>query len=251
MVGVMISDKTAIVTGTGSGIGQAIASQFAEKDANVVLVDVDEEGNNETEEIIRAEGGEATAITCDVSDSAKVQAAIDTTVDKYGGVDILVNNAAISQHEQKVGEIDEDLWDRIQNINLKGSFLCSKYALPELQNSDSGVIINVSSTSALRPRHGLGAYVASKSGMIGLTKILALDYAENSVRINTVCPVATDTPLFHHKRTEEEVEEVRDTIPLGRLNQPEDVANAVTFLSSDKASMITGVTLPVDGGRTI
>lgn len=246
-----VNNKTAIVTGTGSGIGQAIASQLAKKGAEVVLLDIDENKNNETESMIQSMGGAATAITCDVSDSAEVEAAIETTVERYDSIDILVNNAAISQNFQKVGEIDEKTWDQIQDVNLKGAFLCSKYSLPELQRGKSGVIINVSSTSALRPRLGLGAYVASKSGMVGLTKILALDYAESGVRVNTVCPVATDTPLFHQKRTEKEVEEVRDTIPLGRLNQPDDIANTVTFLSSDRASMITGVTLPVDGGRTI
>lgn len=247
----MLSGKTAIITGTSAGIGRAIAIQFAANKACVVLVDIDEDGNHQTKELVEDAGGEATTVDCDVSDATEVEAAVQTAVAEYGGVDILVNNAAISHDFQDVGEIDENLWDRIQEINLKGPFLCAKYALPKLTASESGSIVNVGSTSALRPRLGLGAYVASKSGLLGLTKSLALDYADAGIRANMVCPVATDTPLFRDKRSDEQIEAVQETIPLGRLNQPRDVAHAVTFLASDQAEMVTGVTLPVDGGRTI
>lgn len=247
----MLSGRAAIVTGSGAGIGRAIAVQLADSGACVTLADVNEDSNQETRELIEDAGGEATAINCDVSNATEVEAAVQTATKQYSGVDILVNNAAISHNFQEVGEIDEELWNRIQSVNLKGSFLCTKYALPELTASESGSIINIGSTSALRPRLGLGAYVASKSGLIGLTKSLALDYADVGVRVNMVCPVATDTPLFRDKRSDEQIEAVRGTIPLGRLNQPEDVADAVTFLASNQAQMITGVILPVDGGRTI
>lgn len=244
--------RSVIVTGAGSGMGEATARRFADHGASVVVADLDEDAASETVETIENDGGTAVAHVADVSDTDDVEAMVERSVDEFGGLDVLHNNAGIPQESTPVEEVTEETWDAIQDVNLKSAFLGTKAAVPHLRESDAGVILNTASTAAIRPRTGLSAYVASKAGMVGLTKQLAHELAEDDIRVNAICPVATDTPMLQDFAAGDlSVEGMQDTIPLGRLCEPEDVASAATFLASDDADMITGTALEVDGGRDI
>jgi 3-oxoacyl-[acyl-carrier protein] reductase len=247
------SQKTAIVTGAGSGMGRTTARLFAEHDANVVVVDIDDDAATETvEDITDAGDGTATAFTADVSDSADVSRFVDRTIERFGRIDVLHNNAGIPQQSTPVEDVTEETWDQIQDINLKSAFLGAKHAVPHMRKQDGGVILNTASTAGIRPRTGLSAYSASKGGMITLTKQLAYELAEDDIRVNAICPVATETDMLPEFASGDlSVEGMADTIPLGRLAEPDDIANAAVFLASEQAAMITGTALEVDGGRDI
>ncbi|MFP8955443.1 SDR family NAD(P)-dependent oxidoreductase [Natrialbaceae archaeon A-CW3] len=246
------SDRRVIVTGAGSGMGEATARRFATEGANVLVVDLEEGAAESTVDAIVTEGGEAVAHVADVSDPDAVEGMIDRAVEAFGGLDVLHNNAGIPQESTPVEDVDEETWDAIQDVNLKSAFLGAKYAVPHLRKSDTGVILNTASTAAIRPRTGLSAYVASKAGMVGLTKQLAYELADDGIRVNAICPVATDTPMLQDFAAGDlSVESMHDTIPLGRLCEPTDVAAAAVFLASEDAAMITGTALEVDGGRDI
>ena len=247
------SQKTAIVTGAGSGMGRTTARLFAEHDANVVVVDIDDDAATETvEDITDAGDGTATAFTADVSDSADVSRFVDRTIERFGRIDVLHNNAGIPQQSTPVEDVTEETWDQIQDINLKSAFLGAKHAVPHMREQDGGVILNTASTAGIRPRTGLSAYSASKGGMITLTKQLAYELAEDDIRVNAICPVATDTDMLPKFTGDDlSVEGIAGTIPLGRLAEPDDIANAAVFLASEQAAMITGTALEVDGGRDI
>jgi 3-oxoacyl-[acyl-carrier protein] reductase len=247
------TDETAVVTGAGAGMGRATAELFAERNADVVVVDIDGEAAAETVEGLSERGdGGATAVVADVSDPEDVEEVIEEAVDRFGTIDVLHNNAGIPQESTPVEDVTEATWDRIQDINLKSAFLGAKYAVPHMRENGGGVVINTASTSGIRPRTGLSAYAASKGGMITLTKQLAHELAEDGIRVNAVCPVATDTDMLPEFSGEDlSVEGMLDTIPLGRLAEPKDIAHAVAFLASDEAEMVTGTALEVDGGRDI
>ena len=246
------SDRRVIVTGAGSGMGAATARRFADTGASVLVVDLEEGAAESTVDAIATEGGEAVAHVADVSDPVAVEGMIDRAVEAFGGLDVLHNNAGIPQESTPVEDVDEETWDAIQDVNLKSAFLGAKYAVPHLRDSDAGVILNTASTAAIRPRTGLSAYVASKAGMVGLTKQLAYELADDGIRVNAICPVATDTPMLQDFAAGDlSVESMHDTIPLGRLCEPTDVAAAAVFLASEDAAMITGTALEVDGGRDI
>jgi 3-oxoacyl-[acyl-carrier protein] reductase len=244
---------TVAVTGAGSGMGMRTAYRFAERGANVTVVDVDTGAAEQTADTIRADtDGDAIAVTADVSDTADVEAFIDQTVATFGSIDVLHNNAGIPQQSTPVADVTEETWDRIQDVNLKSAFLGAKYAVPHMREQGSGVILNTASTAGIRPRTGLSAYAASKGGMITLTKQLAYELAEDDIRVNAICPVATDTNMLpEFAGNDLSVEGMAETIPLGRLAEPDDIAHAAVFLASDEAAMITGTALEVDGGRDI
>ena len=250
-----LNDAAVAVTGAGAGMGRATARLFAERGARVAVVDVDGEAATETADLIADDGGNAAAIEADVSDPAAVEGFVEETVETFGGLDVLHNNAGVPQRSTPVEEVEESTWDRVLDVNLKSAFLGAKYAVPHLRESDhegGGVILNTASTAGIRPRTGLSAYAASKGGMITLTKQLAFELADDGVRVNAICPVATDTDMLpEFAGGDLTVEGIADTIPLGRLCEPEDVAEAAVFLAGGGASMITGTALEVDGGRDI
>lgn len=248
-----LDGKATAITGAGSGMGRATAELFAAQDASVAVVDVDEDAAEDVAAIIRNEyGADAVAITTDLSEPDDVAAFVDRTVEAFGSLDVLHNNAGIAQESTPIEDVTEATWDRVQDVNLKSAFLGAKHAVPHMKEQGSGVILNTASTTAIRPRTGLSAYAASKGGMITLTKQLAFELADDGIRVNAICPVATDTGMLPQFAGDElSVEEMANTIPLGRLAEPEDIAHAAAFLASDEADMITGTALEVDGGRDI
>jgi len=247
------TDKTAVVTGAGSGMGRATAHLFAERGANVVAVDLDADAADETvDELDDLGDGDALAVTADVSDAEDVEAFVERTVEEFGQIDVLHNNAGIPQESTPVEDVTEETWDTVQDVNLKSAFLGAKFAVPHMREQGGGVVLNTASTAGIRPRTGLSAYAASKGGMITLTKQLAHELAEDGIRVNAICPVATDTDMLpDFAGGDLSVQGMADTIPLGRLAEPEDIANAAVFLASEEAEMITGTALEVDGGRDI
>jgi 3-oxoacyl-[acyl-carrier protein] reductase len=255
-----LSNKIALITGAGSGFGRASATLFAREGAKISVVDLDEKTGQETVSLIKQKGGEAIFIRADVSKGSDVEMMIKKTVDTFGRLDILFNNAGIPMSFTPVENVKEELWDRIQAVNVKGIFLGAKYALPYMKKQGGGVIINTASISGVRPRPGLIAYSTSKAAAIMLTKALAIEFAPFKIRVNGLNPVAAETPMLGKFMTPEgakgeQLEAGRkrfiDTVPLGRLAQAEDVAYAALFLASDEASLITGANLEVDGGRGI
>jgi 3-oxoacyl-[acyl-carrier protein] reductase len=246
------SERAVAVTGAGSGMGRATARAFAARGASVAVVDVDADAAAATVDAVVDDGGTAVAVTADVSDADAVERAVDRTVEEFGRLDVLHNNAGIAQESTPVEDVAEETWDRVHEVNLKSAFLGAKYAVPHLRAADGGVILNTASTAGIRPRTGLSAYAASKGGMITLTKQLAFELAGDGVRVNAICPVATDTEMLpKFAGGDLSVEGMAETIPLGRLGRPEDVAEAAVFLASDRAEMITGTALEVDGGRDL
>ena len=247
-----VRDAVVAVTGAGSGMGRATAELFASRGASVAVVDIDADAAAETVDEITTDGGDAIAVTADVSDAREVEAFVERTVEEYGRIDVLHNNAGIPQESTPVEEVTEATWDQIQDINLKSAFLGAKHAVPHMREQGGGVILNTASTAGIRPRTGLSAYCASKGGMITLTKQLAHELADDNIRVNAICPVATDTDMLPEFTSDElTVDDMAETIPLGRLAEPTDIAQAAAFLASDDAEMITGTALEVDGGRDI
>jgi 3-oxoacyl-[acyl-carrier protein] reductase len=249
-----LEGNAAVVTGAGSGMGEATAELFAERGAEVVVVDVDEAAATGTVDAIAASDapGEATAVVADVTDGDAVENFVETCVETYGSIDVLHNNAGIAMESTPVADVTESTWDAVVDVNLKSAFLGAKHAVPHMREQGSGVILNTASTAGIRPRTGLSAYAASKGGMITLTKQLAHELAEDGIRVNAICPVATNTGMLPEFSGDDlSVEGMLDTIPLGRLAEPLDIAQAAAFLASDEAEMITGTALEVDGGRDI
>lgn len=246
----IFKDKVALVTGGSFGIGRATAIAFAAKGAKVVVADVKE--NHETVETIQKSGGEAVFFHCDVSKKEDIQALIGKTIALYGRLDYAFNNAGIEGHQAPTADCSIDNWDRTMAVNLKGIWLCLKYEIPEILKHGKGVIVNCASVAGLVGFKGLPAYVASKHGIVGLTKTAALEYATTGLRINVVCPGVIQTPMIDRLTGYDKVVEKQftDTEPMGRLGRPEEVANAVLWLCSDEASFVTGSSIPVDGGWT-
>lgn len=244
----IFKDKVALVTGGSSGIGKATAIAFAEKGASVVIVDWIE--NEETLNLIKACGGEAIFIKCDVSKATDVKAMVEKTIATFGRIDYAFNNAGIEGTNAKSADCTEENFDRTIGINLKGIWLCMKYEIPEILKQGKGAIVNCSSVAGLVGFGGLPAYVASKHGVIGLTKTAALEYAKLGIRVNAVCPGVIKTPMMDRLTgsKKEAEEQFTGLEPVGRMGQPEEIANAVVWMCSDEASFVTGLAMAVDGG---
>jgi NAD(P)-dependent dehydrogenase (short-subunit alcohol dehydrogenase family) len=243
--------KVALVTGASSGIGRASALAFARHGAKVVLADVDVEQGEQTAALAREAGTDALFVRCDVSQRADVEVLINRTVQTYGRIDIAHNNAGIEGNRAMMAEYDEAVWDKVIGINLKGVWLCMKYELQQMQQQGGGVIVNTSSVAGLTGSRGVSAYVASKHGIVGLTRAAALEYARSNIRINAICPGTIHTAMID-RFTQGDAAILADFAegePIGRLGSPDEAANAVIWLSSDAASFVTGTTLAVDGGR--
>ncbi len=243
-----LQDRIALVTGGGSGIGQAIATVFAQEGATVVVADRVIEGAQTTVAMIQAAGGAALAITVDVAQQNAVSQMAAETLAHYGRVDILVNNAAISDGDD-ILTFDEATWDRNLAIVLKSVYLCAKAVLPAMIEQRRGVIINIASVNGLT---GLGEepYSAAKAGVINLTQNMALKYGKYNVRANVICPGTIQTPIWNRvlEKDPQVLEKLAKWYPLGRVGQPEDIAKAALYLASDDAAWVTGTTLTVDGG---
>lgn len=242
--------KVALVTGASSGIGRATALAFAAEGAIVVVSDVDRAGGEQTVASIESIGGTAAFMYADVSQAADVASLIDGIVSRYGQLDYAYNNAGIEGQQATTAEATEENWDRVTGIDLKGCFLCMKYELQQMLKQGSGSIVNCASIAGLVGFPGTSAYVASKHGVIGLTKSAALECATTGIRVNAVCPGVIATPMVD--RVTGKVPEAEAAMahmqPMGRVGQPEEIAAAVLWLCSDAASFVTGIAMPVDGG---
>jgi len=245
-----LEGKVAIITGGGSGIVRATAELFAREGARVVVADCNADTGHETVQAIKETGGEALFVEVDVSDSAQVQHMVETTLDAYGGIDILFNGAGVLM-SGTVLDTEEKAWNWLMSINLTGTFLCCKAVLPYMIEGGGGSIINVSSSTGAHDAIGnAAAYVASKGGVALLTKAMAIDHAKHNVRVNALCPGPTDTPMLRPFFSPEELKAFAATFPMGRLGRPEELAYAALFLASDESSFVTGAMLAVDGGQT-
>jgi len=249
--------KVALVTGGGNGIGRAASIGFAQRGAKVVVVDRDGAAAEATAGIIRQNGGEASAITADVTKSADVKTYVKAALDKYGRIDCFFNNAGIEGKLAPTAEYDEAVFDQVIGVNVKGVFLGLRHVLPEMIRQKSGAVVNTASVAGLVATPGMPAYVASKHAVIGLTKTAAGEVARLGVRVNAVCPGPVDTRMIH--ALEEQIapgnartvnERYQAAQPTGRYTTPEEIANIVLFLCSDLASNTTGGQFVVDGGRT-
>ena len=251
-----LRDKVAIVTGAGSGIGAAAAVAMAADGARVLVADINEAGAKATVQKIEGARGQAIALTADVTRAADNQALVERATAAWGRLDVFFANAGVPQWKTDVEEVDEKTFDTIFDVNVKGVYLGAKYALPVMKRAGRGVFLITASTAAIRPRPGGQIYAASKGAVVTLAKALALEAAPHGVRVVAIAPVATHTPMLPTFMGKEQVDaeglaRYEKTVPLGRLNQPEDIAHAAVFLASDEAAMITGSVLEVDGGRCI
>lgn len=247
-----LHNKVAIITGAGMGMGAATAQVFAGYGAKVVVSDINAAAAEETAETVRARGGNALVIPCDVGDEEQVKALVDQTVGHFGRLDCAVNNAAITPDSLPIAEADMDVWDRVIRIDLRSVMLCMKYEIRAfLAQGSGGSIVNVSSVSGVRPQPHNSAYVAAKHGVIGLTKTGSLEYAGQNIRVNAVLPGAINTPMFRDALEANGFQESDFAAALslfGRIGKPEEVAEASAWLCSDASSYVTGHSLAVEAG---
>jgi NAD(P)-dependent dehydrogenase (short-subunit alcohol dehydrogenase family) len=247
---VRLDNKVAIVTGAGAGIGSVSAQAFARAGAAVIVTDVNAEGGHETVEKIRADGGQAEFFAADVTDAGKVGALVDFAVTTYGGLHFAHNNAGVLGESARLADCDDDVWYRTIQVNLNAVYLGLKHQIPAILNSGGGAVVNTSSYSGLVAVPFASAYVASKHGVIGLTKAAAVEYGKKGVRVNAVCPGSARTQLNMERVAGNPAIEkaMTDVSPMKRFVEPEEVAAAVVWLCSDEASFVNGHALAVDGG---
>ena len=242
-----LEGKTAIITGASSGIGKSTALLFAEEGAKIVITDLNAEGGKNVVKEIESKGGEAIFVKVDTSNPEDSKKSVEQTVAKFGKLDIAVNNAGISGPMQSIGEYDINAWNKVISINLSGVFYGMRYQIPAMLKNGSGSIINIASIMGSVATAGLSAYVTSKHGVAGLTKAGAIEYSKQGIRINAVGPGYIETPILNVLEKEQ-----RDALaglhPIGRLGEPEEVAELILWLASDKSSFVTGAYYPVDGG---
>lgn len=249
-----LEGKVAIVTGAAGGMGRATALLFAQEGARVVIGDVDEAGGSSAVAEIRAGGGEATFVPCDVSRERDVIELVSTAQREYGGLNTIFNNAGIEQPVTPSTEVSEELFDRVIGVNLKGTFFGCKHAIPLLKRSGGGTIVNNSSVSAFANVGGNISYGSSKGAIMSMTRILAIEYARENIRVNAICPGVIDTPMNQRNlEKSDDHDAVRERwlslTPLGRMGTPLEIARTVLYLASDMSSFTTGIGLLIDGGR--
>ena len=244
-----LKDKVALVTGFGSGLGRAIAVLFAREGAAIIGTSTTDSKGQETLALIEKENGKVFFRSGDVSQSAQMKSLVDEGVKRFGGIDIVVNSAGVRTNGS-ITEITEAQWDRTLDVNLKGVFIVSRLAIPEMIKRGGGVIINIGARSGMGGQAGRAAYCASKGGMITLTEAMAMDYAAQKIRVNCICPGPTRTPMVDTS-TPERLEYYKARVPIGRIGEPEDIARAALYLASDEGSMVTAAILPVDGGMRL
>jgi NAD(P)-dependent dehydrogenase (short-subunit alcohol dehydrogenase family) len=245
--------KVALVTGASSGMGLATAKAFAEAGAAVVLADVREELVKTEAEKLSASGQKAIAVRCDVSDEAQVAAMVDRTVADFGRLDAAFNNAGVMARIAATADSSREDWERVIGINLRGVWSCMKYELRQMGRQGSGAIVNNASVGALTGNPGFGSYIASKHGVVGLTRTAALEYIRNGIRVNAVNPGLIDTQVGRDvvSGNERAYEDAAQQVPIGRAGKPEEIASAVLWLCSPAASYVVGHALTVDGGMTV
>ncbi len=244
-----LKNKVTIITGAGSGIGRESAIMFAKEGASVVVADIDEKGGKETVEEIKASGFEAVYAKLDVTSRDESRQVVKDTMDKYGRIDVLVNNAGITQ-DALVAKMTEEQWDKVIDVNLKGVFNCTQAVADIMLNQGNGSIINTSSVVGLFGNIGQTNYAVTKSGIIGMTKSLAKELGKKGIRVNAVAPGFVKTPMTENV-PEKILELMKQKTPLHRLGEPKDVAYAYAFLASDESAFINGAVLSVDGGLVL
>ena len=249
--------KVALITGGANGIGRATALGFAKGGAKVVLVDRDATAGEATAGVVRQQGGEARFVAADVTKSAEVRDYVKAALDAYGAIDCFFNNAGIEGKWAHTAEYDEEMFDAVIGVNVKGVFLGMRHVLPVMLQQKRGAIVNTASVAGLVATPGMPAYVASKHAVIGLTKTAAGEVARQGIRVNAVCPGPVDTRMIHSLEAQLNPSDpasvsrrYQSAIPMGRYVNPEEIANTVLFLCSDLASAITGAQYVIDGGRT-
>lgn len=247
-----LDGKVALVTGAASGFGAGIARAYIREGAKVLIADI----NIVAAEALAQElGGSAAAVACDITNAGQIQHAVDFCQERFGIPDIVVNNAGTTHRNQPMLEVDEETFDRVFNVNVKSIYLMTRAVLPLMRQRRQGVILNVGSTAGIRPRPGLTWYNGSKGAVNLMSKSMAVELAPDNIRVNVICPVMGATALLEDfmgmPDTPENRARFTATVPLGRLCEPSDVANVAVFLASDPAAFLTGVEMPVDGGRTI
>ena len=243
-----LENKVAIITGAGYGIGKSTALLFAKEGAKVVVTDINEEHGNSVVKEIEANGGDAIFIKADTSKAEDSEMTVKKTIEKFGQLDIAVNNAGISGPTEPIGEYSIKAWDKVISINLSGVFYGMRYQIPEMQKAGKGSIINVASILGQVGFANSSAYAAAKHGVVGLTKTAGLEYGKSGVRVNAVGPAFIETPLVKDSLSEDAYNSLAEMHSMGRLGQPNEVAELFLWLASDKASFATGAYYPIDGG---
>lgn len=244
------TSKIVFITGAASGIGHAAALAFAQEGAQVAILDRSADALKTVETAIQDLGGNVLSISCDISSPDQVKAAIKQVIDHFGRLDVAFNNAGVENKATPVHEIELAEWDRILNINLRGTFTCMKYELAQMVKQGGGVVVNTSSGAGIRGVAGGAAYAASKHAIIGLTRSAALDYAKDNIRVNAVLPGNIETPMMN-RFTNGELQKAIDLEPVGRLGKPEEIAEAVLWMASDLGGFVTGASTVIDGGWSL
>ena len=250
-----LENKIAIVTGAGSGFGEGIAKRFAEEGCKVIVNDLNAEGGERVVGEIRAAGGQSAFVQADVSKDADVARLVQSAIDTFGGLHVVVNNAGTTHRNRPMLEVTEAEFDRIYAVNVKSLFLTAQHAVPHFRRRGGGCFITIASTAGVRPRPGLTWYNGSKGAAITTSRSMAAELGPDNIRVNCINPVAGETPLLKEFMGGQDTPELRakfiGTVPMGRLSKPLDVANAALYLASDEAEFISGVCLEVDGARCV